>query len=741
MATATDPKHKQENPNPKQGSRFAQSDPVIETLPPLWKRIDPELKTTGGFILAAVVSLAITGALAIANRPAPIKEFGKVGQEFYPDFADPTRAVSLEVYAFDKDDVKPLDFRVKRLDNGRWVIPSHHDYPADAEDQLAKTAASIIGIKRGAMVTRWEADHSRYGVVNPKQDALNVDEVEGVGKRIMLRGESYNVLADYIIGNKVDGSADEYYVRHPEEDEVYIAKLDIDLSTKFTDWIETDLLDVDSWDVREVVANNYSFDELKGQITSREVTVLSRKTSSDDWKLDGLNEETEDVNKDAVRDMVNAIGDLKIAGVRPKQKGLTPELQLDREALSGQKDVDRLQADLLARGFLLQPGENGDQKNLKLLAREGELTTATEDGLVYQLHFGRVFTGSQEELETGFSSKDDSETDTSDKANSGDAESQVASVSTAEDDEAKASDVAKSSDESEKVKADTNKPGRYVFVRVDFNEKHLGEEPIKPTEPEKPTELIEAEAAKEQGPKPDAADNETSDEAVEAEKEDPLADVRKEYDEAKQKYDDDLKDYESQVADRNKKIADGREKAEELNRRFADWYYVIPGDSFDKLKFARADLVKEKEKKDEETESDSNGVAEGKAAATNQAAADKFLAENKEKSGVITTDSGLQYEVIKEGEGESPQATSRVKVKYKGTLLDGTVFDESGDEAVEFGVDQVIKGWTEALQLMKPGAKWKLYIPPALAYGERGSGNKIGPNSLLTFEVELVSFE
>ena len=772
MATATDSNPKEETPKLKKESRFDLCDPDIETLPPLWKRIDPELKTTGGFIMAAVVSLAITGALAIANRPAPIKEFGKVGQEFYPDFADPTRAISLEVYAFDKDDVKPLDFRVKRLNNGRWVIPSHHDYPADAEDQLAKTAASIIGIKRGAMVTRWEADHSRYGVVNPKQDALNVDEVEGVGKRIMLRGETYNVLADYIIGNKVDGSTDEYYVRHPEEDEVYIAKLDIDLSTKFTDWIETDLLDVDSWDVREVVANNYSFDELKGQITNREVTVLSRKTSSDDWKLDGLNKEIEEVKKNAVREMVNAIGDLKIAGVRSKQKGLTPELQLDREALSGQKDVHRLQADLLARGFLLQPGDNGDQAHLKLLAREGELKTATEDGLVYQLHFGRVFTGSQEELETGFSSKHGEEADTTDR---NDAASQVASVSVSEadgkseSDETDVSDATESSDEAEeKEKTNTNKPGRYVFVRVDFDEKYLGEEPVKPTEPEKPAELIEAEASKEQGPQPAEAGEETSDEPAEAEdaasdngdetnassnadgdetdtegeaEEDPLTEIRKEYEDAKKKYDDDLKDYESKVEDRKKKMEDGKEKAEELNRRFADWYYVIPGNSFDKLKFARADLVKEKEAKDEETEGESKDGTEDKAAAANQAAADKFLAENESKDGIHTTDSGLQYEVIKEGEGESPSESSRVKVKYKGTLLDGTVFDESGDEAVEFGVDQVIKGWTEALQLMKPGAKWKLYIPPALAYGESGSGDKIGPNSPLTFEVELVSFE
>ncbi len=90
------------------------------------------------------------------NRPAPIKEFGKVGQEFYASFTDPTKATALEVSTIDTDELKPLEFEVKRSDNGRWVIPSHHNYPADAEDRLADTAASTIGIKRGALVTRWK---------------------------------------------------------------------------------------------------------------------------------------------------------------------------------------------------------------------------------------------------------------------------------------------------------------------------------------------------------------------------------------------------------------------------------------------------------------------------------------------------------------------------------------------------------------------------------------------------------
>ncbi len=117
-----------------------------------------------------------------------------------------------------------------------------------------------------------------------------------------------------------------------------------------------------------------------------------------------------------------------------------------------------------------------------------------------------------------------------------------------------------------------------------------------------------------------------------------------------------------------------------------------------------------------------------------------FLAENAKKSGVITTKSGLQYQVLKEGTGKKPKATSRVKVNYEGRLLDGTVFDSSiaRNHPVEFQLSQVIAGWTEGLQTMKEGGKTRFFIPANLAYGEVGAGDSIGPNSTLIFDIELL---
>ncbi len=117
-----------------------------------------------------------------------------------------------------------------------------------------------------------------------------------------------------------------------------------------------------------------------------------------------------------------------------------------------------------------------------------------------------------------------------------------------------------------------------------------------------------------------------------------------------------------------------------------------------------------------------------------------FLAENAKKEGITVTASGLQYEIITEGTGEKPTASSRVKTHYHGTLIDGTVFDSSVERGspIDFPVNGVIAGWTEALQLMPVGSKWRLYIPHNLAYGERGAGASIAPFSALIFDVELL---
>ena len=137
---------------------------------------------------------------------------------------------------------------------------------------------------------------------------------------------------------------------------------------------------------------------------------------------------------------------------------------------------------------------------------------------------------------------------------------------------------------------------------------------------------------------------------------------------------------------------------------------------------------------------------QAQAAQANRAEGEAFLAENGKKDGITTLPSGLQYEVVTEGSGAKPTPQDRVTVHYTGTLIDGTKFDSSVDrgQPATFGVTQVIAGWTEALQLMSPGAKWRLYIPSDLAYGERGGqprGNQpsiIGPNATLIFDVELI---
>jgi len=158
---------------------------------------------------------------------------------------------------------------------------------------------------------------------------------------------------------------------------------------------------------------------------------------------------------------------------------------------------------------------------------------------------------------------------------------------------------------------------------------------------------------------------------------------------------------------------------------------ITPGEAQAVLKEVQEEVAKEQQAKMKEV------------GAKNKAEGDAFLAANKSKEGVVTLQSGLQYKILTEGTGPRPTAADTVVCNYRGTLVDGTEFDSSykRGQPATFPVGGVIKGWTEALQLMSVGSKWQLFIPPDLAYGERGAGADIGPNATLIFEVELVSIQ
>jgi len=149
----------------------------------------------------------------------------------------------------------------------------------------------------------------------------------------------------------------------------------------------------------------------------------------------------------------------------------------------------------------------------------------------------------------------------------------------------------------------------------------------------------------------------------------------------------------------------------------------------------QAEMMAFQERINQEREAQNSQMAEA-----NAAAGTAFLLENSTRDGVVTTESGLQYQVLEAGDGATPGADDSVQVHYRGTLIDGTEFDSSyaRGEPVTFGVGQVIPGWTEALQLMQVGSKYKLFIPSDLAYGQGGAGDRIGPNATLIFEVELL---
>jgi hypothetical protein len=442
-------------------------------------------KKTLWFAGAAVV-LAIIAIIAAPRRITP-QVFLDQGQAFFPKFTDPNEATTLEVVGYNDQTGQAEPFKVT-FENGRWTIPSHHDYPADAKDRLAKTAAGIIGIKKDDFRTDDVADHEKCGVIDPLDDAAL--GLTGRGKRVTLKGKNDNVLADIIIGNAVPDRPGFHFVRVPGQKRVYASRVDVDLSTKFQDWINTDLLEVEKDKIDKVILKDYSINERTYRIDQRDNLILTREGAK--WKADNMRS-NQQIDSTKMKDLLTAIDELSIVGVRPKPEGLSQNLkQSDKGMQMSQGD----QLSLQSKGFYLT--REGDLKS-----NEGELQVHTSEGVVYTLRFGEVLSGSDE----------------------------------GEADEGGASE------------------NRYLFITTSFD-KSLFPEP----------------------PKPQNTDFMGKADSL-------LTDADREQKRIFDKHD---------AWQRN--VDQGRKKSEDLNARFADWYYVISAKSFDKLNLGRKDLVVKREK-------------------------------------------------------------------------------------------------------------------------------------------------
>ena len=503
-----------------------------------------ELMKTLTFI---VVALLLTGAAFVTTRDRTQRSarFDDQGQAFFPEFKDPLACTDLEVVSFDPSTATATRFRVMWKDK-KWVIPSHYDYPADARDRLSKTAAAVTDLTKDTIRSDKVEDQETMGVLDPLDTKTTA--LQGRGKRVTLRDASEKVLADFIIGNEIkgserkDGVAAQRYVRVPDQRRTYGVNVKADLSTKFADWIETNLLKIDTGRVRRVVFDNYKIQEAKDaqgtflRVERGDKITAGRKDSTSQWsdvKFERKDEANrwvsagvpagQELNEDKMRSLTDALGDLKIVGVRPKPPGLKdpndPHLKLT-PAIAGS---------LLSKGFFVT--------RQGLFSDQGDVIVSTDEGVVYTLRYGGPVFATGDELTAG--APDDAE----------------------KKDEAKKPAAKKD----EPKKAEGTQENRFLMVTVSFDPEII-------PKPEKPA--------------PKALDPSViPDDPFAPDPKDPKYQAEQKAAEEKEKRDQE---------DYQKKLADGQKRVKELTDRFGPWYYVTPGESFRSINLDAAALLKPK---------------------------------------------------------------------------------------------------------------------------------------------------
>lgn len=317
-------------------------------------------------MMVAIALGTAGGAWSMRPKNLPAAQFEDTGEVLFSAFSDPASATSLSVVSWDEDQATVARFAVEQK-AGLWVIPSHNDYPADGTERMGKAAASFIDVKKDVYYGDKVEEHATFGVLDPEGTEGKGDEK---GQRITIKDASGTLLVDVIVGKQPEGKQGVYYVRLPDEKRVYGAKLTLDVSTDFGDWIEKDLLHVEKDAIVQVVYDPYSVDEAEGKVMGSNPVIATLKAGDDGKDAWGampptVSPEGMELDTSKVRQMVTSAANVKIVGVRPRPEQLTlPALQ--------------------SKGFFVTP--DGRQ----LFGNEGQASVITNGGIVYTLYFGEV---------------------------------------------------------------------------------------------------------------------------------------------------------------------------------------------------------------------------------------------------------------------------------------------------------------------------------------------------------------
>ena len=530
---------------------------------------------------------ALLCVLATLTGPGKVDNtlFSDEGQVLFPEFTDASLATELRVASYDDGSTEIRQFNVRRDDKGIWTIPSHGNYPADAKTRMAKSATMMLGMQRDRVISDIVDDHGKCGVVDPEEESL---DTKGRGTKVVFKNASGQELATLIIGKELEGSPGMHFVRLPGKKRVYAAKFDNQLSTKFADWIETDLLKAKTWDIAKVVFDNYSVDEQAQKIKEGD-RIIVRKDEASKWIVEGT-AETDTANEDKLREVTESLGQIKIVGVRKKPAGLDARLQ------GGPALQDAL--NLQSKGyFILRDGS--------LRSNEGDLSFESKNGVRYTLRFGEIVYGEGEAITSG----------------EGDAKP----------------DAPKDGQQGPTPLAGNN---RYLMVSAEFDESllqkpsgmRLADDVIaQRREAQQQIEAIvnaiELYKQKNEGKVPPSLQeltkkpNETDAALLTELKQDPWGQdlvyalegegyklfskgpdqveggvgMGQDLVAALLAGEDELRRSADQWREFDSKIAEGKKEADGLARRFGPWYYVIDNALFTKLKPARTDLVKPKD--------------------------------------------------------------------------------------------------------------------------------------------------